>query len=351
MSNTTEKVQKNKTNYLGNMLDTDVDQRHFTFANATKNDEPSHIICNHKSFCGCCLDNGVLNKHSLSSMNSHFKGGLKKLPSKQDKVQHCKHIKDAKSPAPSVAHACVPKRQRTEEDDASTTSSNKSLNVTKKSKSAKKVEESLTVPQIVPVHQTPYPSAAELSDNLLAQCHPKTDDSVHLIKSPPFNDFVAKLTKSGHLNKKEKMKLAFGFWEDSKQSFWGLVEVGHGADWSPQHLNGLCNAECKKLKGVNLEKVCVIVAFFEKNPHKEPGDEKGYGCVNASSVKHASLRRVNTVNDLKKHKEDYFPLLNEEIKEVIKCSMPIVNELIDVNDLRKHKEVKEAFLGKDMKEL
>ena len=73
--------------------------------------------------------------------------------------------------------------------------------------------------------------------------------------------------------------------------------------------------------------------------------------MNASSVKHASLRRVNNVNDLKKHKEEYFPLLAEEIKEEIECSMHLVNELIDANDLSKHEEVKEAFLGKDMKEL
>ena len=60
--------------------------------------------------------------------------------------------------------------------------------------------------------------------HLLAKCHPKTYDSVHLIVSPPFNDVVTKLTL------KEKMKLAFGHWEDGEKSFWGLFEVGCGQD-------------------------------------------------------------------------------------------------------------------------
>ena len=101
-------------------------------------------------------------------MNSHWKGGLKTPPSKQDKVQHCKHIKGGKSPAPSLARSCEPKKQRTEEDDDSCASSNK------KSKSRKKIDEELTVPQNDHVPQSSSSSTAKLSANLVQVAEPST---------------------------------------------------------------------------------------------------------------------------------------------------------------------------------
>ena len=144
---------------------------------------------------------------------------------------------------------------------------------------------------------------------------------------------------------KEKGKLAFGYWDDEKGSCWSLVEVAPaGNNWCPTCLKTQYYAELKALKDESLDKVNSIVGFFERY-------EDRTGLLSATSVKLASLRRVSNVNDLKKHKEECHPLLNEEVKEGMKCSMHIVNKLIDVNDLMKHKEVKEAFLGKDMKEL
>ena len=91
------------------------------------------------------------------------------------------------------------------------------------------------------------------------------------------------------------------------------------------------------------------MAFFEEVV--EDGGKEGHGMMHVSSVKHASLRRVNDVTDLKKCKDHYFPTLTEEIKEEIKHSMCIVDKLIQANDLSKHEEVRKAFLGASMKKL
>ena len=129
-------------------------------------------------------------------MNSHFKGGLKIPPSKHDKAQFFPFIKGAKSPAPNVACSCEPKKQRTEEDNDSCTSSTKGL------ASGKKNDAALTVPENAAARALSLCSSAKSTAN-------------------PFHDVHKK-----KLTKKDCNEIAFGFWEDEHNKHWCLIELG-----------------------------------------------------------------------------------------------------------------------------
>ena len=73
----------------------------------------------------------------------------------------------------------------------------------------------------------------------------------------PFDVIMPKVTT------KEKRKLAFGYWDDEKGSCWSLVEVGNSSNWHPRCSQKQHYAELRQLKAEGLEKVNVIVGFFE----------------------------------------------------------------------------------------